>query len=94
MKKIKKNEEVDVIELFNHSDEFSLFTTHPVLDMIQFRWDTYGFQFHIVGFIFHFFQLIILVIYTVDVYIRDGLYEYIETDDLSVMGGLERVPKN
>ena len=33
-----------------------------------------------------------LINYTNNIYLKDGLYEYVETDDPDVMFGLERVP--
>jgi hypothetical protein len=91
-KKVKKNSETDVIELLNHSDEYSIFKTIPIKELIEFKWNTYGFGFHLIGFVFHFAQLTLLIYYNYHIYIKDGLYEYVETDDISVLGGLERIP--
>lgn len=46
-----------------------------------------------IGFINHYLMLGGLIFYTWKVYIRDDIYEYVETDDPDIIGGLERVKK-
>jgi len=86
------NEDIGVIDLMSFSEEFSIFHAQSVKDMLEFKWDTYGFNFHLIGFVSVFSQILLLVNYTRNIYIKDGLYEYVETDDPDVMFGLERIP--
>lgn len=92
--KIKVNESIDVIEQMSFSGEHDIFHAQCVIDMLEFKWDTYGFNFHTIGFVSVASQVILLVIYTQNIYLKDGLYEYVESDDPDIIGGFERVPKS
>ena len=61
------------------------------MELIQFKWDRVAFGFHRICFVNHFIYLVFIVFYCVRIYINDRLYEYEETDDITVPGGLERV---
>jgi hypothetical protein len=94
-KKMKVNPDVNVMELLTQSDEYDIFNSQPVLDLIEFKWVNIGLYFHLIGFVNQMIFLVLLIIYNVGVYINDDLYEYIETDDpdYSHIGGLIRVTK-
>lgn len=94
MKKSKVNESIDVIEQMSFSDEYNIFHAQCVIDLLEFKWNTYGFNFHTIGFVSVASQVILLVNYTQNIYLKDGLYEYVESDDPDIIGGFERVPKS
>ena len=94
LKKIKVNENIDLIEQMSFSGEFHIFHAQCVIDMLEFKWNTYGFNFHIIGFVSVASQVILLMNYTQNIYLKDGLYEYVESDSPDIIGGLERVPKS
>jgi hypothetical protein len=83
------NHEIDVLDLLKESTEFEIFKTKAVLDLIKFKWDSYGFNFHLIGFINHMLMLILLIIYNIKVYLNDSLYGYI--DNPMMPRGKERV---
>ena len=51
-------------------DEMSIFETETLQDLIQFKWDSYGYNFHLFGCSVHLIYIIILFLYTDQVYIR------------------------
>lgn len=53
-----------------------MFKTKAVKDLIKFKWDSYTFNFHMVGFLNHMVLLILIAVYDVRVYLNDGLYEW------------------
>lgn len=88
------NPNVNVMDLLNFSEEYDIFTTQPVLDLIEFKWENIGFKFHLIGFCNHIVFTVLIFLYNIDVYINDSLYEFVETDDPNFLHGLERVPKS
>lgn len=47
-----------------------------------------------IGFTNELVSLVLLIIYCYSVYIKDNLYEFVETDDPTMIGGYERIPKS
>jgi len=46
------------------------------MDLIDYQWGLYGFDFHLVGFVNFFVYMIILIFYIYHVYINDRFYEF------------------
>lgn len=94
VKKEKINEDIDVIEMLSFSDEYYIFHAQSVIDLLEYKWNTYGFNFHSISFVSTFSQLILIIYYTYNIYLKDGLFEYVETDDPDILFGLERIPRS
>ena len=65
---------MDLIEILKDSEEYDVFQKEAMVDLIQYKWDTTGFNFHIVSFINHYTYMSLLFIYIGYVYILDSLY--------------------
>ena len=71
------NNKYDVMDqLTGIGNEWSVFKTKAVKDLIKFKWESYTFNFHMVGFLNHMVLLILIAVYDVRVYLNDGLYEW------------------
>lgn len=57
--------------LLNGTEELSIFDTQSVQQLIEFKWDSYGLNHHLIGCGLHFFYLIILMIYINIIYINN-----------------------
>jgi hypothetical protein len=68
------NDEMDFFELMKDSDEFEAFKCEALKDLIKFKWDTLGFNFHLVGFFNHFAYLFFTMYYVIHVYIQDNIF--------------------
>ena len=64
--------ELSIMDLCASTNEIDIFDTRSVQEVIQFKWNTFGWHFHLVGGLFHTFYMAILVIYNTLIYI-DGL---------------------
>ena len=73
------------MDLLLGTKEYQIFNTKTVRDLIKFKWDTYGFKFHLISFVNHFMFLAILIAYIYQIYILDSLYK-LETDPQSEDG--------
>ena len=62
--------------LIANSDEVAIFKTEPIVDMINYQWGVTGFNFHLVGFVNFFLYMLMLIVYIVQIYINDRLYEF------------------
>jgi hypothetical protein len=56
--------------------ETEIFTANPIMDLIEYQWGLYGFNFHLVGFVNFFVYLLMLMVYIYQVYIYDKLYVF------------------
>ena len=68
------NEELDFIQLLKDTEEYDAFKTEALLDLVKFKWDTIGFNFHLFGFFNNFLHLSFVTVYIVHVYIKDAAY--------------------
>jgi len=59
------------MELLSTSEELDIFGTTSLQKLIEFKWEAYALNHHMLGCFFHFFYLIILVIYINIIYIKD-----------------------
>ena len=68
-----KNEEINILQQCSETDtELNMFESETLQDLIAFKWDAYGYKFHLFGCTIHFLYIIMLFIYTDIVYIKGG----------------------
>jgi len=67
------NSDVSFFEVCAGSDELDMFQAQAIQDLIDFKWDEFGFYFHAVGSAIHLVQISILVFYINYVYINGSL---------------------
>ena len=79
----------DVLDILTRCNEWPVFRTKAVKDLIKFKWDAFGFNFHLIGYMNHMVFLTLLIIYDIKVYLNDDLYEYIDNPEMK--HGKERV---
>lgn len=76
-KKVKSeliNGDVNILaQCAETEDELNMFESETLQDLIAFKWDNYGYKFHLFGCCYHFVYIIILFLYTDQVYIRGGV---------------------
>ena len=78
------NTDYDVLDLLTKTNEWSVFKTKAVKDLIKFKWDAYCFNFHLLGFLNHMVMLGLLVVYDIKVYLNDDLYKWVENKEFDV----------
>jgi len=71
---------LDLIEILADSEEYPAFKQQALIDLITYKWDTTGFNFHIVSFVNHSVYMFFLIIYIGRVYILDALHKIKEVD--------------
>jgi hypothetical protein len=59
------------MELLATTEELDIFGTTSIQQLIEFKWVAYAMFHHLIGCFFHFFYLIILVVYINIIYIKD-----------------------
>jgi hypothetical protein len=64
-----ENADKNILALCASSDELKMFNSEPLLDLIKFKWDSYGQRFHLFGCLIHIIYIIILFVYTDMVYV-------------------------
>ena len=64
-----------MMKLLAYTDEFEMFNQEPMVDIVDYKWDIFGFNFHFVGFFFTVINTGILLFYVQEVYIKDYLHE-------------------
>ena len=62
------------------SDDLDMFGTAPIKELVDYKWNGYGFMWHSVGCFFHFLYLILLNIYIFRIYIHDPAEDHKLTD--------------
>ena len=66
------NTDVNFMGLLNASEELEIYDAKSIQEVIQFKWDTYARNHHIVGCIMHLFYICTLVVYINIVYINNA----------------------
>lgn len=64
------NEDVNLLGICSESDELQMFASESLQDCIEFKWASYGQNWHFIGFFLHLVYIIILIMYTDFVYIK------------------------
>ena len=57
--------------LLFHTDEFDIFETQAIQNLVEFKWQTYGRKLHHVGFIFHSIYMLTICVYNYMVYVNN-----------------------
>lgn len=57
------NEDINLMGICNESEELEIYETQAIQQLIQFKWDTYAYNHHIIGVTFHGFHMLSLVVY-------------------------------
>jgi hypothetical protein len=72
---------VNLLNLCCESDEIEMFSSESLMDCIEFKWTSYGQNWHFIGFFLHLMYIVILILYTDKVYIKKAEeIEYIAPD--------------
>ena len=64
------NDSINLLEECANSEELSIFETDTLKDLIEFKWNQYGYRFHLGGFLIHAVYVLMLFVYTDMVYIN------------------------
>jgi hypothetical protein len=60
------------MELLACTEELDIFGTTSVQQLIELKWEEYALFHHMIGCLFHFLYLVILIIYINIIYIKDA----------------------
>lgn len=60
------------MQLCGETEELEIFETEALQQVIQFKWDTYGRNHHLLGCIMHLFYTFILILYVKQSYIVES----------------------
>lgn len=78
------NGEIKIFQLLSVTDENEIFNNEAIADYIDYKWGTFGFNTHLIGFLFHLVQITMLCIYIQWIYIEDSLYEFKMQDGVEI----------
>ena len=68
------------MQILEDTDEFEVFNTEPILELIEFKWNNYSKSFHCIGCFMHFMYVGTIAVFTYFVYIlndREYQYQYV-----------------
>jgi len=65
---------VNLLEVMQSEEEFQIFTAQPLVDYIDYKWETYGCQIHYVGAAMHAFYMTTITAYNLMAYIQAERY--------------------
>lgn len=57
------NSEINIASLCADSDEIQMFRSESLKNLIEFKWNSFGFRFHLVGTIVHIIYMAFLFVY-------------------------------
>jgi hypothetical protein len=66
------NEEITLMGLCGDTEELEIFETDALQQVIQFKWDKYGRNHHLLGCLMHMFYTLILIIYVKNSYLVEN----------------------
>ena len=81
------NEEDNLLEDLAGSEDLSIFESESVKDLIEFKWNRFGFYFNLFGFLVHGFNVAMIFLYIDYVYINGS------TDSLEIESHVETKQK-
>jgi hypothetical protein len=64
------NKDVNLLDLCCESGEIEMFSSESLMDCIEFKWTSYGQNWHFIGFFLHLMYIVFLILYTDVVYIK------------------------
>ena len=79
------NKEVSLMALAADTEEIEVFQTDALVNLIRFKWESYGKRHHLVGCVMHFFYTLVFIIYVCQV----QLYEQDENSFLTKLTGTD-----
>ena len=57
------NDDISLMQLCGETEELEIFETDAMQQVIQFKWDKYGRNHHLLGCVMHLFYTFILIVY-------------------------------
>lgn len=74
---ILKNDDVSLLGhcVENASTELAMFESESLMNMIDFKWERFGFTHHLVGFLIHILQIFLVIAYVQVVYLDNKLWK-------------------
>ena len=81
--KVIINEDINLLEICSESDELEMFESKILQDFITFKYISSAFYFHLFGLVIHFVYLIVLFLYSSQMYLLDQSTE----DNIDAMDG-------
>ena len=70
------NSEYKFTKVCEASDDIDMLDLAPMTELIDYKWKSYGFKWHIIGSIFHSTYLILLYIYIQFIYLHDPYTDF------------------
>jgi hypothetical protein len=67
------NKEISFLDMCTETEELNMFQSQSLKDIVEFKWGSYGFNFHLLGSIIHLVQICILIFYVNFIYIQASL---------------------
>jgi len=80
-------EDGEIIDAVAQSDEYAIFKTDCVMDMIDFKWDMFAAKMHYVGMVVHIVYCVYLLIYVKTTFLDK---DEIMTDDIVPMHAVKK----
>lgn len=66
-----ENKDNKLCEKLTRCNDLDIYDTKAVNDLINYKWKTFGRRFHYIGFLFHSFNVVMLNVYVIQVYISN-----------------------
>jgi hypothetical protein len=57
--------------LLTKTDEFDIFETEAIQNLVEFKWQNYGRKLHYIGYIFHSIYMLTIMMYNYLVYVNN-----------------------
>ena len=68
---VLKKREMDLIKILEETENLSVFVQTSVLDLIEFKWNSYAMSWHLVGLIMHFIYMGTVSYFVFKLYVQD-----------------------
>jgi len=68
---VLKKREMDLIKILEETENLSVFVQTSVLDLIEFKWNSYAMNWHLVGLIMHFIYMGTVSYFVFKLYVQD-----------------------
>ena len=67
--KVEMNEDISMVSLLSETEELEVFHTDSIQQMLDYKWETFGKDHHILGCFMHLFYTLMVILYVKDCYI-------------------------
>mmetsp|Transcript_797 Transcript_797/g.992 ORF Transcript_797/g.992 Transcript_797/m.992 type:complete len:305 (+) Transcript_797:467-1381(+) len=71
-----QNDSVSFLGLCTDSDELEIFECNSLNEMIEFKWNQFGFRHHLISFLIHAIQMGFVIAYVQIVYLSNSLFDW------------------